>query len=305
MHPDAPDTQALSREDVSRLMLRATIASVIVALLLIAAKGAAWHLSGAVSLLATLVDSCLDAVASMVNFLAVRHALSPADREHRFGHGKAEALSGLGQALLITGSAGYLVFEAWRALQDPIAPAHAGTGVAVMVLSMALTGVLVLYQRHVVRLTGSTAVGADSLHYRMDFLANASVIAALLLANWGWAGIDPLFGAGIAVYILFSARDIIRRSVDHLMDRELPDRQRERIKGIVLSHPEVHGLHDLRTRRSGADIFLQLHLELEDELSLVEAHRISDEVEALLRDAFPRAQILLHSDPLSIVEAEA
>ena len=189
----------------------------------------------------------------------------------------------------------------WRVWVAPTFPA---IGVAVMLLSIALTMVLVSFQRRVVRRTGSTAVRADALHYRADLLVNVGVIAALILANRGWPEFDALSAIGIALYILYSAWQIVRQSLNHLMDRELPDAQREKIVRIVDAHPEVLGMHELRSRRSGTDIFIQLHLELDDNLTLVEAHRISDEVESALRTEFPRAEILIHTDPNCVVAAE-
>jgi len=291
-------------EETARLMRQATYASIGVALLLIIAKLIAWGVSDSLSLLATLIDSMLDALASFVNLLAVRHALSPADREHRFGHGKAEALAGLGQAAFIAGSAAFLLLEAARRFVNPVPLESYGIGIAVMVFSIAATLLLLAFQRHVIRKTGSVAISADSLHYRTDLLVNGSVIAALLLASLGWVGFDPLFAVGIALYILYSAWEIVKRAFDHLMDRELPDDERENIKSIARAHSKVRGMHDLRSRRSGMATFIQLHLELDDELSLLEAHKISDEVEAGLLDVYPAAEIIIHIDPISVVPDE-
>ncbi len=298
--PSPGPAPQVSSEEQARLMRLATYASISVAAVLIIAKGAAWGVSGSVSLLATLVDSALDALASLVNLFAVHHALSPADREHRFGHGKAEALSGLGQAVFIAGSSLFLLFQAGRRLLNPVALEAWDTGVAVLVFSMALTAVLLAFQRHVIARTGSTAIRADALHYRSDLLVSAGVIVALVLSARGWGGFDAVFAIGIALYILYSAWEIVRQSLDHLMDRELPDEERERIKALVNAHPEVRGLHDLRTRRAGTNLFIQLHLELDDDLSLLQAHHISDEVEAALRGAFSGAEVIVHKDPVSV-----
>jgi ferrous-iron efflux pump FieF len=272
---------------------------------LILAKLFAWTVSDSVSLLATLIDSMLDAVASLINLLAVRHALSPADREHRFGHGKAEALAGLGQAAFVAGSAGFLLLEAGRRFVHPVPVESYGVGMAVMVFSMAATIGLLIFQRQVIRKTGSTAISADALHYRTDLMVNGSVIVALWLASWGWNGFDPLFAIAIAIYIAYSAWQIVKQSFDHLMDRELPDEEREQIKEIALAHKDVRGMHDLRSRRSGIDTFIQLHLELDDELTLLQGHAISDEVELRLEQAYPSAEIIIHIDPVSVVPDEA
>lgn len=291
-------------EETARLMRLATYASVSVALMLIAAKLVAWGYSGSLSLLATLIDSSLDALASLINLFAVRHALSPADREHRFGHGKAEALAGLGQAAFIAGSAGFLLLEGARRFINPEPVDAYELGIAVMVLSIVATLCLLAFQRHVIRRTGSMAISADALHYRTDLMVNASVIVALLLAASGWPGFDALFAIGIALYILYSAWEIVRRAFDHLMDRELPDDEREQIKEIARSHQHVRGMHDLRSRRSGMATFIQLHLELDDELSLLQAHEISDEVEASLQEVYPAAEVIIHIDPVSVVPGE-
>lgn len=287
----------------ARLMRRATNASVLVAIILIAAKLAAWLATGSVAMLASLVDSLLDALASLANLLAVRHALTPADAEHRFGHGKAEALAGLGQAALIVGSALFLVVEAIDRLTDPQPVQHGFAGIAVMLLSIALTAALVLYQRHVVKRTGSLAVTADRLHYVGDLLTNAAVIAALLIGtqdNLTW--FDPACALAIAAVIVKSAFDIVRGALDHLMDRELADSDRERIRAVVLAHPDARDLHDLRTRQSGNQAFIQFHLELDPRISLREAHRISDEIEAQILELFPGAEVIIHQDPAGVAE---
>jgi len=291
-------------QETARLMRLATYASVLVACLLIIAKGVAWQLSGSVSLLATLIDSCLDVLASLVNMAAVGHALAPADAEHRFGHGKAEALAGLGQALLIAGSGAYLFFQSVERLANPVPLEAYGLGVAVMLFSIAATLALVLFQRRVVRSTGSIAISADALHYRADLLVNVTVILALLLSNWGWPGFDGLFALFIGLYVVFSAWKIVRGSVDHLMDRELPDAEREQIRKLALAHSAVRGVHDLRSRQSGAAVFIQFHLELDEDLRLPGAHRIAAEVEDRIRQSYPGAEIIIHLDPVSAAPLE-
>ena len=293
-----------SPQETARLLRLATYASTSVALVLIVAKLVAWGLSDSVSLLATLIDSVLDALASVISLVAVRHALTPADKEHRFGHGKAEALAGLSQSMFIAGSAGFLLLEAGRRIISPIEVEAPGIGILVMVFSIVATLILLGFQRHVIRKTNSTAIKADALHYRTDILVNGSVILALWLSTKGWAGFDALFACGIAIFILYSAWEIITVSYDHLMDRELPDEQREDIKKLVLQHSSARGLHDLRSRHSGTMTFIQLHLELDDNLSLLEAHKISDEVEMSLLEAFPGSEIIIHIDPQSVVGHE-
>jgi ferrous-iron efflux pump FieF len=289
--------------DNGRLMRRATYASVSVATILIALKFAAWLATGSVSMQATLVDSMLDAAASLVNLFAVRQALTPADREHRFGHGKAEPLAGLVQSAFIAGSALFLFIEVVRRLIEPKAIENETMALVVMAVSIVLTLGLVSFQRYVVRRTSSLAISADKLHYFGDLLTNVSVAVALVLAaQFGLHWADPIFGAGIAIYIVWSAWEIIRQSLDQLMDRELPDEERKRIREIALSHPEVKAVHDLRTRASGRDIFIQLHIELDRAATLVRAHEISDAVEAKLRKAFPAAEVIIHQDPEGLEE---
>jgi ferrous-iron efflux pump FieF len=285
-------------------MRLATYASISVAVILIVAKAIAWGVSDSVSLLATLIDSTLDALASLINLVAVRHALSPADKEHRFGHGKAEALAGLGQAAFIAGSAAFLLLESARRIASPVPLESYGVGMLVMLFSIGATLLLLAFQRHVIRKTDSTAIKADALHYRTDLLVNGSVIVALWLSVRGWAGFDALFAIGIAIYILYSAWEIVGHAFDHLMDRELPNQERDEIKRIARAHSEVRGTHDLRSRRSGTATFIQLHLELDDDLTLLEAHRISDEVEWKLQERYPGAEIIIHIDPVSVVPNE-
>jgi ferrous-iron efflux pump FieF len=286
----------------SRLLRLATHASVATATLLIAGKLVAWVMTGSVSVLASLVDSMMDVAASLINLFAVRYALMPADHEHRFGHGKAESLAGLAQTTFIAGSAVFLILQAVDRLLHPRPLEDVGIGVGVMVFAILATLVLLIFQRHVIRVTGSTAIKADALHYTTDVLTNASIIIALLLSGYGWQGIDALFALGIAAYILHSAWRIGHEAFQLLMDRELPDEQRQRIRHAALGNSRVRGVHDLRTRRSGHDIFIQMHLELDDELSLVDAHAIADEVEASIRVIHPEADILIHKDPHSLEE---
>jgi ferrous-iron efflux pump FieF len=286
-----------------RLMRSATYASISVAAVLVAAKLGASLLTDSVSLLSTLIDSLIDAGASLVNLLAVRHALQPADAEHRYGHGKAEALAGLAQAAFICGSAGFLVFEAVRRVIHPRDLANTEIGVAVMLFAIVLTAALVAYQSYVVRRTGSVAIRADSVHYQTDVLVNASVILALLLVRqFGWVYVDPVFALAIAAYILRSAWKIGATSYDMLMDHELPAEERVRITDIASTHKKVRGIHDLRTRSSGRRRFIEFHLEMDGDLSLWEAHSVAEEVLHALEMTYPEAEIIVHQDPWGVVE---
>ncbi|MGB0670257.1 MAG: cation diffusion facilitator family transporter, partial [Rhodospirillales bacterium] len=256
-----------------------------------------------VSLLSSLMDSLLDAGASIVNLIAVAHALQPADAEHRFGHGKAEPLAGLVQAAFITGSALFLVIEAGHRLFSPVPVAQTTIGIAVIVFSIAVTLALVLFQRYVVRKTGSVAIAADSVHYQSDLLMNAGVIAALVLSgNLGLAIADPVIAIAIAGYIVYGAYGIGKDSLDQLMDKEMPVEDRLRIREIAMGVKGVHGLHELRTRLSGRQAFIQLHLELPPDMSLKQAHGIAEAVMHKLERAFPGSEVLVHEDPEGVPE---
>ncbi len=283
--------------DAAKLLRIATYASVATATLLILAKTVAWLLTGSVSVMASLVDSVMDAGASLINLFAVRYSLMPADDEHRFGHGKAEALAGLGQATFIAGSAVFLVLHAFDRLLHPQPLAQIGVGLAVMLFAILATVVLLWIQHYVIKRTDSTAIRADALHYATDLATNSATVLALLLAQFGWSGLDPLFALGIAAYILYSAYHIAWEAVQLLLDRELSAQEREEIESIAQSTPRVLGLHGLRTRQSGQTKVIQLHLELDDNLPLSDAHRISLAVDEGLRARFPAADITIHQDP--------
>lgn len=286
-----------------RLVRSATYASVTTAMLLITIKMVAYFATDSVALLSSLVDSLLDIGASAVTLFAVRHAQTPADREHRFGHGKAEALAALAQSAFIIGSAVLLLFEAGHRLVTPRVIDRPEIGVYIIAASIVITLALVGYQRWVVRETSSVAIGADSVHYSADLLLNAAVLAAIALSGWfGWVYADPIFAAIISFYIAFNAWRIVRDALDMLMDRELPFADRQHILDTAQKHPDARHIHDLKTRRSGPTLFIQLHLEMDPELPLLRAHEIADEVEAAIRKEYPEAEIIIHQDPEGIEE---
>ena len=283
----------------------ATYASVAVAIVLIIIKTMAYLLTGSVAILSSLIDSFLDFLASGINLFAVRHSLVPADHDHRYGHGKAEAIAGLAQAVFIVGSALFLIFEAINRFSHQQAVENGMVGISVMLITIALTALLVKFQRYVVKKTGSIAITADSLHYAGDLLLNLSVIVALILSIYlDWQIADPIFALMIALYILRSAWMIGKQSLAQLMDQELPDEVREEIKAIALQHPEVLNLHELRTRSSGRQYFFQLHLEMDGELKLKEAHQIANAVEIEICKAFPNAEVIIHEDMEGLHEGE-
>jgi ferrous-iron efflux pump FieF len=291
-------SNATKGSESARLLKLATYASVLTATLLIGAKLVAWLLTGSVTVLASLVDSTMDAGASIINLVAVHYALKPADAEHRFGHGKAESLAGLAQATFIAGSAVFLTLHAVERLLRPVPLGDLGVGIGVMAFAILATLALLALQRHVIKRTGSTAIRADSLHYTTDLLTNAGTVVALLLAQVGWAGLDPVFALAIAGYILYSAWHIGYDAFQLLLDRELDPEIRDRIRALALKDTRVRGLHDLRTRSSGQTTFVQVHLELDEALSLGEAHAIGDAAEARIREALPEAEIMIHQDPV-------
>ncbi|EED33747.1 cation efflux pump [gamma proteobacterium NOR5-3] len=293
-----------TEELTARLLKLATLASVAAAGLLISVKAFAYINTGAVSILASLLDSVMDAGASLLNLIAVRYALTPADQNHRFGHGKAESLAALFQAGFILASSAFLIHEAVHRLLTPVPVTEVRSGVIVMLLAMTVTMALVTFQRYVVRRTDSMAIHADSVHYRADLLSNGATLLALVLAGQGLSKADPVFALLIAGYLLVSTREILRQALNELLDRELPQSQRQAITDIALAHPAVTGMHDLRTRRSGRTPIIQLHLEMDADLSLRQAHRIADEVESAISKEFDGADIVVHQDPAGVVETQ-
>jgi ferrous-iron efflux pump FieF len=291
--------------ETARLLRLATRASVATAALLILAKLVAWLVTGSISVLASLVDSAMDAGASLVNLFAVHWSLQPADAEHRFGHGKAQPLAALGQSAFIAGSAVFLGLEAIDRMLHPQPVAEIGVGLMVIGIAIAATLALLALQHHVIRRTGSTAIRADALHYATDLASNGATVFALLLAGLGWHGLDPWFGLGIGAYVLFSALRIAYEAVQLLMDRELPSESREAILTLASAVPQVRGVHGLRSYRSGQTIMIQLHLELDDQLPLIEAHRTAIAVQQRLRQRYSDADILIHQDPVSLGDETA
>ena len=282
-------------------MRGAAYAAVAVSAVLVGLKAAAYFVTGSVAMMASLADSALDLFASSINLFAINQSLTPADREHRFGHGKAEPLAGLAQGAFIAGSASFLVVESVNRIVTPRAVERAMVGLAVTIVSIAAVLALVLYQRLAVARTGSIAIRADRMHYLGDLLTNVGVALGIVLsARFGILIADPVVGLGVAAVLAASAWSVFRQSYDQLMDRELPDVERERIKSIVREHKDVRNLHDLRTRAAGICRFIQLHIELDPAISLTRAHEVSDEVEHELLAAFPDAQVIIHQDPAGI-----
>ncbi|WP_217512732.1 CDF family cation-efflux transporter FieF [Vibrio metschnikovii] len=289
------------KQEYARLVTLAAWTATIVASGLLIVKIAAWWVTGSVSLLASVVDSLLDIAASVVNLIVIRYALQPADREHTFGHGKAESLAALAQAMFISGSACFLLLNGVERFFRPHELQSPEYGIYVSVFALLVTFALVSFQRYVVKKTNSQAIAADSLHYQTDLYMNAAIILALGLSWLGFKQADAIFAIGIGFYILYSAIGMAYQAVQTLLDRKLPDDELAQIRAACLSVNGVLGVHQLRTRMAGPVRFIQLHLELDDHIPLIEAHRISDQVEDKLRHLFPGADVIIHQDPYSVV----
>ncbi len=290
----------------ARLTRNAALASVATAIFLIALKSYGAWTTHSVAMLGSLADSGLDLIASLVTLWGVKLAAEPADWNHRFGHGKAEAIAALFQIVLITVSA---VGIAWRAIDrllndEPTANAEYGIGVSLIAIGATL--LLVAYQRRVIRATGSVAINADNVHYQSDLLLNGSVIAALLLDQYaGLPGADPLFGIGIAMWLAWGAYRASNQAIGQLMDTEWPEERRQHFLRVVSQHPQLKGIHDLRTRTSGSHDFVQFHVWVAPEMTVLEAHRVMDEIEAKLEEEFPGVEVLIHPDPEGHVDRKA
>jgi ferrous-iron efflux pump FieF len=288
----------ISQSERAKLTARAAFASIAMAITLIGLKSWAALQTSSMAMLGSLADSGLDLVASLVVLLGVRIAAQPADYEHRFGHGKAEALAALVQVILITLSAIFIGFRAVQRLLSRAQTAEAELGIGVSVIAMVLTVALITYQRHVVRRTGSLAIGTDRLHYSSDLMLNGSVIVALVLDQFaGLTGADAVFGLLIALWLAWGAWKASSHALDQLMDREWPDERREQFLAATKEYPELAGLHDLRTRSSGTHYFAQFHVWVPAEWTVQEAHDRLDRVEEQLQQRFPDTEILIHVDP--------
>ena len=273
-------------------------------ILIVLKSWAAWR-TDSTAMLGSLADSGLDLVASLVVLLGVRIAAQPADYDHRFGHGKAEALASLVQVILITISAIFIGFRAVQRLLSGAQTADAELGIGVSIVALVLTVALIGYQRHVVRRTGSLAIGTDRLHYSSDLLLNGSVIVALVLDQFaGLAGADAVFGLLIALWLLWGAWSASSHALDQLMDKEWPDELRERFLAAAREYPELAGLHDFRTRTSGTYNFAQFHVWVPPEWTVQEAHDRLDRVEEQLQQRFPNTEILIHVDPEGQIDRE-
>ncbi|MBR0554006.1 cation diffusion facilitator family transporter [Stakelama marina] len=298
----------MTREEARKfgwLAKRAALASVAMACSLLVIKAfAAWR-TGSVAMLGSLADTGLDLLASLVTLYGVKIAAEPADHDHRFGHGKAEALAALFQVGLITASAIGIAWRAIERLHIPSATRDGTLGIAISLIAIVATFALLAYQRRVIKQTGSVAIMADNVHYQSDMLLNISVIAALALDQYlglHWA--DPVFGIAIALWLAWGAFKASSEAIDHLMDKEWPEEERRRFLDVAARHPQLRGIHDFRTRRAGSHDFAQFHMEVDRDMTVAAAHTVMDEVEANIHRAFPRVEILIHLDPEGHVDTD-
>jgi ferrous-iron efflux pump FieF len=291
--PALPVTQ-----DRAFLTRSAALASIAMALFLAVLKGWAVWRTGSTAMLGSLADTSLDLIASLATLVGVWVAAMPADEDHRFGHGKAEALAAMFQVILIVLSAGAIAFRAAIRLSEGGRTSAADEGIVVSLIAIAATLALLAWQRHVIRKTGSVAIRTDNLHYQSDLLLNLAVIAALAFDQYlGFGRADPLFGLGIAAWLVWGAWRASREAVDNLMDREWPEEKRQRFVERAARHPELSKLHDLRTRTGGNRDFVQFHVDLPPDMTVAEAHAVIERVEEDLCRAFPGIELLIHIDP--------
>ncbi len=282
----------------------AAFSSTTVALTLVIIKLYAWLVTDSSAMLASTTDSILDLFASLMNVVILRFALAPADDEHKFGHGKAESLAGLVQAAFVLGSAILLIFSGVGRLLTPQPVMHSEVAIWVTIIAIVLTLVLVAFQKYVIKRTGSLVIGADALHYQSDLLLNLGVLAAIILSQGLWLAADGAFTIAVGLFLMWGAGKIIWLSVYQLMDHELTPAEQQQITDIILSHEKALGVHELRTRQAGSQRFIQFHLELDDHLSLFEAHSIGDEIEREIRQVFSPCEVFVHQDPCSVVSKE-
>jgi ferrous-iron efflux pump FieF len=293
---------AFAKHNYNSLVTLASAAAIGAAFLLIAIKFYAWLETGSSGVLVSLIDSSIDALSSIINFIVLSYALAPADEEHRFGHGKAESIASLGQAAFIFGSAGFLILHATEKLFNPHTIEKANLGINIIAISIVITLLLVTFQKYIIKRTQSPAIQGDSLHYSSDLFMNLAVIGGLFVSQQGYPQADPVIALLVGFYIIYSAFQLAKKSIHSLLDRELDIETQQEIGNIALAQPKVLGLHDLRTRDSGKTIFIQMHLEMDDLITLLEAHKVADAIEDEILKRFPNADIIVHQDPISAVD---
>ena len=293
----------LNKSDKEPLIKAASIASLFVSSTLIIIKYYGWAETDSISLLGSLADSLMDFLASIFVFIAISFSLLPADEKYRFGYGKSEGLVVFIQSLLIGVSGLYVFSEAIQRFFYPTEINQPSIAVWIIVVSIVLSIALVLFQNYVVKISKSKAIESDQYHYLTDLYINISVLISILISGWtAYLFVDSLIGLIIALFVIYSAINLLKKSFKILLDQELPSSDRDQIKAIALTHPEVLGFHDLRTRDAGRNYVIQFHLELDPEMSLLHSHEIIEQVMEKVLDAFPDAEIIVHSDPLGVEE---
>ncbi len=292
------------KQNYNYLVKLAAFSATFVALLLVVLKLYAWLLTDAGAMLASATDSMLDLFASVMNVVILRFALAPADQEHKFGHGKAESLAGLVQSAFVLGSALLLMINGVERVITPKAIVHSEVGIWVSIIAIVLTLGLVVLQKVVITKTKSLAISADALHYQSDLVLNLGVLAALFLSQGYWVRADGIFTLLVGLYLLIGAGKIIWLSVHHLMDHELSSEEVTLIEKVIHRHDKALGVHELRTRQAGHQRFIQFHLELDDTLTLLEAHSIGEEIEKEIEQELSPCEVFIHHDPTSVVQYE-
>jgi len=292
-----------SSEKNNRLKKYAAAASVSVASLLIIFKFVAFLKTDSLAVFSSFIDSLTDLFASLVSFVAIYFATKPASQSHRYGYGKSEALSALLQAALVALSGFFVVFDGVKRFIHPVEITQTALGIKIMLFSIFITVLLVSYQAYVAKKTNSLAIKADMAHYTVDFLTNSSVVLSLLVVHiWGFIYFDIITALFISSYLLYSAYQLAKESIEQITDKELSMEIREQIKDIVKSSKGVHGMHDFRTRNLGDVFYFEFHIELDGSISLNKAHELTEAVEQKILDIYPNSQILIHQDPIGIRE---
>ncbi len=285
-------------QDLQRLTKQASIASLATAFSLIVIKGLTFFMTGSVAILSGLFDSVQDLMTSGVNYYAVKQSNEPADSHHRFGHGKAQALGGIIQGGIIVLASLFLLRESFQRLLSPQPIAHAGAAIFITLIAIVITVVLVRFQTFVIKKTNCLSIKADRAHYTGDVWMNVGVICSVIFSHFfGLLFLDALFGIGVSFYLLFVVYQILKESIAMLMDAEMPGAFRQNIKKIVLACPDVQYMADLKTRLSGDQIFIQFCIRLDENLTLRQAHVITDEIEAAILRKYPQAHIIIHPEP--------
>lgn len=294
-----PETTGAAYAEQTRLMKLATYASVTMASALIVMKLVAWWMSDSLAMLSSLTDSFFDVLTSIMNLIALRYALKPADDDHRFGHTRIEDIVGLAQCAFIVASMLIIMLQSFERISNPEPMEHSTLGIVVSLIAMVATGILVAFQTYVAKRTKSLIVAADRLHYVGDVLFNLGVIVALVLTSIsGWLWADPAMAILMALAIIYSSKDLGLRAYNNLMDKEMPEEEKAKIYEVLNAAKGIHGYHKLKTRYAGSRPFIQMHVEIDGKLIFNEAHDIIDDLERALESTFPGAEVIVHADPL-------